>query len=99
LPVLPKDVSYKFHNKVAEENGQDPFEPLGQAVHYDGVSRQNSKQVSQSSALDRMVGCEQRDHRSGDIPDEVADGGIDTKPLKLAETEGSPNKFAHGLAP
>ena len=92
-------VPHKLHNKVSEENGQGPFEPLGQAVHHDGVSRQNSKQVLESSALDCMVGCEQSDQRSSDIADEVAEGGIDTKPLELAETKGAPNKFAHGSAP
>ena len=97
--MTPKDVQHKFHNEVSEENGKGPFEPLGQAVHHDGVSRQNSKQVLESSALECMVGCEQRDQRSGDIADEVAEGGIDTKPLELVETEGAPNKFAHSLAP
>ena len=60
---------------------------------------QNSKQMLESSALDSMVGCEQRDQRSGDVADEVTEGGIDTKPMELAETESAPNKIAHSLAP
>ena len=97
--MISKYVPHKLHNKVSEENGKGPFEPLGQAVHHDGVSRQNSKQILESSALDSMVGCEQRDQRSGDVADEVTEGGIDTKPMELAETESAPNKFAHSLAP
>ena len=99
LLMTPKHVPHKLHNQVSEENGKGPFEPLGQAVHHDGVSRQNSEQVLEASALDCMVGREQRDQRSGDIADEVAECGIDTKPLELAETEGAPNKCVHSLAP
>ena len=99
LARMGEDVPHQLHDEISEENGQYPFEPLGQAVYHDGVSRQYPKQVPESFALNRMVGREQRDQRSGDIADEVAKGSADTELLELVKTEGAPNKFAHGLAP
>jgi hypothetical protein len=99
LPQTREGVPHELHDEVSEKNRDGPFKPLWQTVHHDRVPGQNSKQVLESSALDYMVGSEQRDQRSGNVADEVAESGIDTKPPELAKTEGAANKFMHGHAP
>ena len=95
--IAPDDVPHKLHNDKSEENGQGPFQPLGQLVHDHIVSRQDAEQVLERPALDRMVGCQHHHARAGDVADKIAERGIDAQLLQFLATERVPNEIVHGL--